>query len=165
MHPLSYLVASAALALAGIAAAQDTTYAFRDQPRTGSHLRRNVAFAPIPFDKRYADLSDAQKGIVRAAYERMAADDEPPFPVNGLAPIFRALARLEKGAVHPGPIKASVTVDPAGMPLAVRILTAPGDDLGDFVGRLLLLQRYKPALCAGRPCGQEFLLAATLTDE
>lgn len=165
MNRLSYAVAIAALAVAGLAAAQETTYAFRDQPRTGSHLRRNVAFAPIPFDKRYADLSEAQKGVVRAAYEHMAADDEPPFPANGLGPIFRVLARLEKRALHPGPIKASVTVDPAGTPLAVRILTAPDDELGDFIGKLLLLERYKPARCAGQPCGQEFLLAATLTDE
>jgi hypothetical protein len=158
-------VIAAALALAGTAAAEDATYAFRDQPRTGSHIRRNVAFGQVPFDKRYADLSETQKQVLRGAYERMSADDEPPFPVNGLSPVFRALGRLEKNDVRPGPIKAAVSVDQAGKPLTVRILTAPSDYLGDVVARLLLLERYKPALCGGQPCGQDFLLAATLTDE
>lgn len=165
MKRLAPLAVAAALAWTGAAGAEESSYAFKDQPRTGSHIRRTVAFAPIPFDKRYADLSEAQKSTVRAAYERMGADDEPPFPANGLNPVFRMLARLDKLAMRPGPIKASVAVDPAGTPLSVRVLTAPNGELGDYVAKLLLEQRYKPALCGGQPCGQDFLLAATLTDE
>lgn len=156
---------AAVAALSGAAGAEEASYAFKDQPRTGSHIRRTVAFAPIPFDKRYADLSELQKSIVRATYERMGPGDEPPFPANGLNPVFRKLARLEKEAMRPGPIKASVLVDPAGTALSVRIHTAPNEALGDYVAQLLLEQRYKPALCGGQPCSQDFLLAATLTDE
>lgn len=143
----------------------DVVYKFKDAPRTGSHVARNVAFSPVPFDKRYADLSAAQRDVVRGAYERMGENDEPPYPAYGLNPIFRLLARLDKSVLRAGPLRATVMVGVDGKPVSVRVLDAPNEFLTGFVGNALMLQEYKPAVCAGQPCGQEFLLLATLTDE
>jgi len=157
--------AMAALFATGSALAAETVYKFKDVPRTGSHVARNVAFSPVPFDKRYADLSAAQRNVVRGAYEHLGDNDEPPFPAYGLNPIFRLLARLDQSLVKAGPLRATVMVGPDGKPVSARVLDAPNEFLTDFVGNLLMLQDYKPAICAGQPCGQEFLLLATLTDE
>jgi len=151
--------------LASSASGSNPIYKFKDMSRTGSHIARNVAFSPAPFDKRYGDLSAAQKDVVRGAYDHMAEGDEPPFPAYGLGPIFRLVARLDPTLVKGGPLKASVMVGADGKPVSVRVLDAPNDFLTDFVGNALMLQDYKPAVCAGQPCGQEFLLLATLTDE
>jgi hypothetical protein len=165
--------ALAALVLGGAASGAESgsepgskpIYKFKDLSRTGSHIARNVAFSPLPFDKRYGDLSAAQKDVVRGAYEHLAEGDEPPFPAYGLSPIFRLVARLDPTLVKPGPLKATVMVGADGKPVSVRVLDAPNEYLTDFVGNVLMLQDYKPAVCAGQPCGQEFLLLATLTDE
>lgn len=169
MNVIFRTAALAALLAAGSASAAgaktDAIYKFKDVPRTGSHVARNVAFSPVPFDKRYADLSAAQREVVRSAYENMADNDEPPFPAYGLNPIFRLLARLDPTLVRGGPLRATVMVGPDGKPVSVRVLDAPNEFLTGFVGNALMLQDYKPAICAGQPCGQEFLLLATLTDE
>ena len=49
---IAYTCCTAALA------DQPPVYKFRDLPRTGSHLPRNVATSPLPFDKRYGDFTD-----------------------------------------------------------------------------------------------------------
>ena len=146
-------------------AAQPPVYKFRDLPRTGSHLPRNVATSPLPFDKRYGDFTEAQKNVLRAQYEQLDASDEPPFPVHGLGPLFRIVAKLDRSVLKAGPVKAAVQVDPEGKPVSVRVLDAPNDYLTDFIANLLMMERYKPALCKGQPCGQDYLLLATLTDE
>ncbi|GGY88963.1 hypothetical protein ACFFTM_14710 [Pseudoduganella plicata] len=157
------LLAAGSASAAG--AKTEAIYKFKDAPRTGSHVARNVAFSAVPFDKRYADLSAAQRDVVRGAYERLGENDEPPFPAYGLNPIFRLLARLDRSLIKAGLLRAAVTVGPDGKPVSVRVLDAPNEFLTGFVGNALLLQDYKPAICAGQPCGQEFLLLATLTDE
>jgi hypothetical protein len=165
MNVIFRIAALAALMATGSASAAGTVYKFKDEPRTGSLVARNVAFSQVPFDRRYADLSAEQRDVVRAAYEHMGADDEPPFPAYGLKPIFRLLARLEQSQLKAGPLRAAVMVGVDGKPVSVRVLDAPNEFLTDFVGKALMLQNYKPAVCAGQPCGQEFLLLATLTAE
>lgn len=166
MNVLHRCAAMAALVFSTAALAdQPPVYKFRDLPRTGSHLPRNVATSPLPFDKRYGDFTEAQKDVLRRQYEALEAGDEPPFPMHGLGPLFRIVAKLDRSLLTAGPVKAAVQVDAEGKPVAVRMLDAPNDYLTNFIAKLLMLERYKPALCKGQPCGQDYLLLATLTDE
>ncbi|GGC21011.1 hypothetical protein [Pseudoduganella buxea] len=52
-----------------------------------------------------------------------------------------------------------------GQPPAAQCRHVAAACLTGFIAKLLMMARYKPALCKGQPCGQDYLLLATLTDE
>src|SRR5947208_5029425 len=87
----------------------------QDSPDTGSLTKRDVVTGgQIPFNKRYAELTAEQKLIVKSEYEQMGETDEPPFPVYGLAPIYKALSRGQDRLSVDGPLIMFVTVDSQG---------------------------------------------------
>jgi len=50
----------------------------------------------VPFDKRYSNSRLSSKRILKSQYQRMGDADEPPFPVNGLRPIYLMLANGQR---------------------------------------------------------------------
>jgi len=134
-------------------------------PPTGSSLRRNIVEGSLPFDKRYDELTPPQRELFKARYEPMAADDEPPFPIDGLGPMMLA---LHQGAVRydiRGRLDMSVMVGPDGAPSAVTAYETPGDErFTKFAATILMVQKYKPAVCGGRPCQMAFPVQVTFHD-
>lgn len=152
--------------IAALAADPAEHFGVKDSsPPTGSSLRRNIVEGSLPFDKRYDELTPAQRELVKARYEPMAPDDEPPFPVDGLGPMMLA---LQKGAVRyevRGRLDMSVLIGPDGAPQAVTAYETPGDDrFTKFAATILMVQKYKPAVCGGRPCQMAFPVQATFYD-
>ena len=45
----------------------------------------------LPLNRRYSELDAGEKALVRAGYDGMPAGDEPPFPAEGLLPVFMAV--------------------------------------------------------------------------
>lgn len=123
-----------------------------EMPRTGTSLLRDIVVSPFPLDKRYADLTPAQQAAVRAPYKALAAGDEPPFPLNGskqmLAAIGKALAHI--GAR--GELILLVRVGADGVAQSVTAVGAPTPELVQFASSIVMLQKYKPAVCDGKPC-------------
>jgi hypothetical protein len=64
---------------------------------TGSKFKRDVVTSNnIPLNLPYEKLNDFQKGILKSPYELMGPDDEPPFPLNGLAAILTEMSEAQK---------------------------------------------------------------------
>jgi hypothetical protein len=63
---------------------------------TGTNIKKEVASGDIPFDKRYSELTPEQRDQLKSQYERMGPEDEPPFPANGLGPIYKAIAAAQQ---------------------------------------------------------------------
>jgi len=104
-------------------------------------------------DLRYDQMTPEQQAAVKSVYDRMPADDEPPFPAGGMSPVVKALLK-GAGAYHVyGLVDLTVEVGPDGTARGVSAYALPDDaDFRQFVVSLVMVTRYKPAVCAGKPC-------------
>lgn len=147
-------------ACASTAVAQDATprYGLRQQePDTGTHIRREfISGSVIPLDKRYAELTVEQQRLFKSQYEEMDADDEPPFPAEGLRRIYQRIGDAQQKLGVFGPLSAAVQVDSAGQATSVQVFRSPDPGMTQVVAMILMLEAYKPARCAGQPCAMQF---------
>ncbi|WP_147955668.1 hypothetical protein [Massilia sp. YMA4] len=153
----TYLTVAVALLLLAIGSAPaQQAYKLKDDAPTGSHLRRDAATGFLPFEKTYAELTEAEKARLRAHYERMGPDDEPPYPKHGLKRLFRTVGQLQGRTHLEGKFDAGVIVGPDGKAIEVRIYESATPEMTQLLSNLLVVEQYKPALCHGQPCTQEF---------
>jgi hypothetical protein len=136
-----------------------------ERVRTGTlFIRDGVTKSEIALNRNYYELSPHDKEIVHGWYEYIAPGDEPPFPVDGLGPIYKAINKGRNIApVAHGDLFVAVTVGPDGKARDVQVFKSPGHDITRFVSEVLLLTRYKPAICSGKKCQMQFPLSLTFT--
>ncbi|HJV62920.1 MAG TPA: hypothetical protein VJ743_18365 [Albitalea sp.] len=135
-------------------------FSLRDDAQTARAIRDVIARSQhIPFDKRYADLSSEQKDGLRSLYKDMGPADEPPFPRDGLAPLVRLLQKGQSKMLVTGPLYLIVDVSAEGEAEAVKAIGSPSPEMTQFAASVMLLTKYKPALCAGTPCKQQYPFA------
>lgn len=132
----------------------------QDEPVTGSHIRRElIRGGHVPFDKRYSELTVDERNFARTEYADALSDDqEPPFPENGLRPIFVELRKAGQNADwnFKGYLVAYVEVDKSGLPKSASVLDAPSPAVTLVTKLALMSQKYKPATCNGNPCDMKF---------
>lgn len=164
--------ALAALALlAPIAAAADDLpkeeFAIRESvPQTGTSIRKNVTWgSSIPINRTYAQLTAAQKRLVHSRYERIDEGDEPPFPAEGLKPILYSIWRGQSQYLAKGNLTLVATVDSTGKVEKVDAYEVPDPDLTKYAASVLLLTKFKPAVCKGTVCRMQFPLSFVLNVE
>ena len=134
-----------------------------DEPRTGTLLKRDIARATIPYDMSYADLPDAVKARLRAMYAEMGPEDEPPFPATGYGHLMRTLAEVRRKVRIEGIFDLGVMVGPDGRATEIKVYRSPDPKLATVVANVLVLEKYKAALCGGTPCTQEFPFVVNFT--
>jgi hypothetical protein len=149
---------------AAAAADPPETYGIKEAaPATGTMIKRAVITGAVPFDKRYDQMTPEQRQRVKDLYEPMAPNDEPPFPADGLAPLMKALQKAATSYRVTGPLELVADIGPDGAPRKVDVLRAPDDpQFRAFATSLLMVTRYKPAVCGGRACAMGFPLQANI---
>ncbi len=161
------LAATVALAVLGpVSSAQpeDKYRVKEEQARTGTlFIQHGVTKAPIDVNRDYYELSPEDKAIVHGWYEYIAPGDEPPFPVNGLAPIYKAINKGRNIAPGHGELFLAVTVGPDGKARKVEVFKSPGQDITRYISEVLLLTKYKPAICEGKKCEMQFPLSLSFS--
>lgn len=131
---------------------------------TGSMIRRDaVRGSLVPYAKRYEELTDTERGVVRSWYDGLREEDEPPYPEAGTARIFRRISQAQNALGRQGLLSLFVTVDATGKPTNVSVMSTPDMDIARIVARMLLEERYKPARCNGQPCEMQFPVRVQLT--
>jgi hypothetical protein len=136
----------------------DGKYSLKDEGPTSSKIRQYdiVQGSRLPFDKPYADLTEDQKSIVRSQYEPMLDGDEPPYPIRGLGPVYKAIGAAQQKLLVEGRITLVIDVDSQGNATSVTAYGDPDPRMTKFLTRLVLLEKYKPAICQGTPCAMQF---------
>ncbi|HSH89321.1 MAG TPA: hypothetical protein VK996_05015 [Ramlibacter sp.] len=134
----------------------------QDMADTGSNIRRPVATGSVPFDKRYDELTAEQQANVRSLYQQLGPRDEPPFPVNGLATVYKAISTAQNLLHVQGNLSMFVEIDAKGEPQSVKVFESPDPKMTRAVASILMLEKYKPALCDGTPCAMGFPVRLTL---
>ena len=160
------IVTTFTLVAAAAAIAHDgPTFNLKDPTiRPGSTVRNDLATgSSIPFDKGYRDLTPEQKAFVKSEYEGMGPDDEPPFPIRGNARIFAGISEVAQTRQAAGKLVMTVLVDADGVGKSVKVFETPEPGTAKGVAFILLNEKYKPALCKGQPCEQEYLVEVALT--
>lgn len=159
---LSFLLAAACgLAIYGGVSAQSTTpqYSIRAEEHTSSMIRRRAAYGSVlPLNRTYAELNADEKAILHGWYESMPPGDEPPFPAAGLKPIYEALINGQDRFAAQGELFLIASVGADGKVTEVKAIGSPGAEMVQFAGAVLILTKFKPAVCSGRPCRMEFPL-------
>jgi hypothetical protein len=114
------------------------------------------AVSEIPFDKSYGQLTAAQQNRFKTFYVALGDGDEPPFPLNGLGALYRPVTQGQQKLLVSGEFRADAEIDKDGNLVAVAVLRSPNEEVTKFMANILLLTKFKPALCQGQPCSMGF---------
>jgi hypothetical protein len=147
-----------ALGVAAQGAGTPKSFAIKqDDLSVGSNIRRGQVWGPLPYDKTYEELSEEERRLFKSRYVQMRDGDEPPFPVEGLGPLYTGISKVMRSAdAGLGVLEMDVLVDAAGVPAKVEVLKSPDPKLAGLAARVAMLTRFKPALCNGEPCAMGF---------
>jgi hypothetical protein len=131
-------------------------YAMREEDRRSLRLRETATGLTVPFKKSYAELTPAEQWVVKQEYPILQEQDEPPYPVGGVAAITQPFIEVQKKLLTEADFRLNVLVDVDGKPTSAEIIKAPTPELGRVAATILLLSKYKPAICAGKPCAMRY---------
>ena len=110
----------------------------------------------MPFDKSYQGLTVDQQRVLRAGYVEMGEADEPPFPIGGLKEIYESITEGQQRLMVYGTFRADLEVDAEGNPIALAVYRSPSKAVTKFVSSVVMLTKFKPAVCGGSPCKMGF---------
>jgi len=170
IHLLAITISALLLLLGGAAYSEEPLPAPRysimqDAPPTGSAIRRKRLESDLPLNKRWDELTAAQQRSFRDLYDAMKDSDEPPYPMNGLEPLYKGIAKAHDILRKSGTLDLEVRVSAAGDAMSVAIFKSPTPEVAKAAAGMLMLQKYKPAKCGGQPCAMSFPLRMELTQE
>jgi len=153
---------AALLALAACAAQAQTLPRKQFELRVeevGSHISGTAGRAEgLPLNRRYAELEANEKALVRAGYDGMPAADEPPFPAEGLMPVFMAVQTGSGKQPSLGNLTLVADVDASGTVRHVDTFGKVDAEFARYAARVLAATPFKPGFCAGRPCNMQYVL-------
>jgi len=138
----------------------------QEMPITGSHIsRRAVWGSEIPINRSYSELTLDEQRVVKSRYESMAPGDEPPYPANGLMPIYEAVREVQRKLAAEGNLTMFIEVDERGEAISVSVIKSPDPKLTQALASVLMLTKYKPAICGGVPCRMGYPFRMTFSVE
>jgi hypothetical protein len=128
---------------------------------TGTMLKKRLRWtSSIPLNKTYEQLSPEQKAEFRSLYAALPDEDEPPFPVKGLKPLFSAIQKGQDIMQARGQLDFVTTVGPDGKATHVDslggVMGVNAHAMSEYVASVLMMAKYKPAICSGKPCTMQF---------
>ncbi len=134
----------------------------QSEPNTGSRIARKIVQgSAVPLNRSYAQLTDDEQRLVKSQYEAMRPLDEPPFPLEGLKPIHQAIAAVQRRLLLQGRLSMQAEVDTQGAVTGVSVYESPDPRVTEAAAGVLMLTRFKPALCRGELCKMSFPLRVT----
>ncbi|MBY0238705.1 MAG: hypothetical protein K2X55_05260 [Burkholderiaceae bacterium] len=118
--------------------------------------------ASVPYNRGYKDLSEADQRTVRSWFPVLRDDDIPPYPLRGSAEIFKAISAAHDKFRDYGRLQMDVLIDEQGAPKEVLVRRSPGKEVSEFAASILLVSKYTPARCGGKPCAMRFPISIEL---
>lgn len=128
---------------------------------TGTLLKKRLRWtSSIPLNSTYEQLTPEQKAEFRNLYVSIPDADEPPYPIKGMKPLFHAIQQGQDIMQVRGQLDFVATVGPDGKATHVDSLGGVtgvnAREMSEYVASVLMMAKYKPAVCAGQPCTMEF---------
>ncbi len=128
---------------------------------TGTMLKKPLHWkSTIPLNKTWSELTPQQQADFRAQYASIRDTDEPPFPIQGMKPVFSAIQKGQDVMQVRGALDFTVTVGADGKATNVEgadtISGVNAREMSNYVASVLMMAKYKPAVCSGKPCEMQF---------
>lgn len=118
----------------------------------GTYIPAQTASSPVSGNP-WAAMGEDERRIVKQAYAALEEGDEPPYPINGMRPVFAALAQVgQVDFSFSGPVRMHVLVGADGQPQSVATIGKMPPEAARYLARVMMLTVYKPAICHGTPC-------------
>lgn len=138
-------------------ASQEFEFVVDDGPRTKeiyrvAQLAPQFWTEPPPFNANWQGLSAEHKMVVRAQYANLSTDDEPPYPTDGMGELLENIRLTARYLGVEGNLHLNVKIDADGQVDSVNVLRTPNAELTQHAAAVAFRAKYKPALCAGKPC-------------
>lgn len=127
-----------------------------DTPALGTILKRKIATSSISMDKSYQELSEDEREAIRSVYEDMPENDEPPYPLHGTRDIHRKMSQTQQYVAAKGMLTMTVDISSKGEAESVSVYESPDPDITRIASLVLMETKYKPAVCAGKPCKMQY---------
>ena len=150
----AFLIASAPAAHAESPPAKYSITA--DEPPTGSRIRRDAVRSPVPVNRTYEQLTAEERARVHSWYEQIPDGDEPPFPASGTKEIHDAVRKAQQNLHVKGELFLVATVEATGEVSVIKAWGSPSPEMTKFAASVLLLTKFKPAICGGQKCRMDF---------
>jgi hypothetical protein len=144
-------------------------YTVRGDAPVGTQIGQHVGDAGgLPLNRRYDELNDGEKLRVRemvARYDdRLESDGEPPFPLDGLKPVYQSFQAeyqefVQKGRYRypwQGTFTLIAAVEADGQVVRVTQQGLSPADIGRTTAGVVRHTKFKPAVCHGQPCRMNF---------
>ena len=133
-----------------------------DQP--GSRfMRATVRNMHVPPQLPYARLTPEQQRIVKQSYGVLQTADEPPYPLAGDGAIAQSFVEIQETLLINAEFRFNVLIGEDGKPTGAEIFKAPTPELGRLAASIVMLAKFKPAVCAGKPCAMGYPVRFQLT--
>jgi hypothetical protein len=125
---------------------------------TGTIIKKDIRWnSKVPLEATYGELNDEQRAELLSMYEKLEPGDEPPYPLEGMKPIFSAIKKAQRVLQARGELNMVVNVDAEGKATTVEDRgNVYNAQMTELTQQVLLLTKYKPAVCKGQPCAMQF---------
>jgi len=140
----------------GYAEDKQRTYKLLGTAPKGSNMRPVEARSPIPFNKKFDQLSERQMAIYRADFDGLKATDTPPFPKKGLKEIYMPLIKGHKRIGGGGDLLVYAEINEKGSVNKVTVYMSPSKKLADLATTVMFNTKFRPPTCNGDPCIMDY---------
>ncbi len=141
---------------------EEPVYVVLGDRMTGTRIRPEIVISELPLNATYEQLSADDKAKIRANYDNMPEGDEPPFPKEGLFPLWEHISGLAYKRIQKGNIMAIASVDATGKVGQVMMYETTSNTVTRVVSTVLAATEFKPAVCSGKPCAMDFIFEGRL---
>ena len=154
-------LASAQILPPDLEAEKPKMYHIYGRPKKGTKFKHVEAEFPVPFTKRYADLSTEQQEIYKRIYvwlsgESLKKDQTPPYPLEGLEAIYKPIIRKNLLVAKNETLFFIADINKEGEAEQVTIYSSPNREFNDFVNTVMFSTKFDPGTCDGEPCAMKF---------
>jgi len=116
----------------------------------------DVQGSPAASSKRYSELTAEEKASLNQYFENIEPGDEPPYPSEGMKPIYDAIQAGQNKLLVSGELMLKAAVNATGEVTEVKAAGSPSPEMTKFAASVVFLTKFKPAMCQGQPCKMEF---------
>jgi len=129
-----------------------TLYTLKGDAQAGTLIPSVEATSTVPFNKRYNALTSEQQNLVKAKFDELGANDTPPYPLSGLAAVYRPVIKANKIYGDNSTLSITAKVNSSGKVSNIEVHNSDNQKMVAYIERKLQHTKFEAAKCNGVEC-------------